>query len=515
MAIDLSKIIAITDRTLGSSVTGVTQAGMFLSLNEIIPFNGTNQQVIRFNDAATVGAFFGTASEEYQAAVKYFKNYDGAISLPPFIHFARYVNSAIAPYTRGGVLVASNLAALQAITTGTLTVNFNSTATNLVAIDLSGATSFSDVAAIVQVKLDIAIPAATVTYDSITDAFTISNNDTSGTSTVTYCLNGTLAAAMKLQQNNGAILSQGSPALSVSDNLDNIVAITKNWTPFTNLFDLPDAPDYSYQYDFARWTLANPKYLYVLWTLEENLTILNNTSNIAYGMIDEGLATLNADGSITYLANIMPNYGDVSLAAFSMGMGASINYTRTNATINFAGKSQVGLLPSATSNSEYDALTANGFNFYGQFNSSSASYNFTENGSIGGQFKFADNFFNQKWLSDNIQNRLAVLIQTISILPNNDTGYTYINDTVNGSMLLGLNNGVIQTGNVFSTSQTATLIQEAGYDITSQLTNSGYVIQVIPATPEERIARAPVLGNAWYTNGGAINKIGFTVTFVQ
>ena len=515
MAIDLSKIIAITDSTVSSGFTGVTQAGVFLSTNPIIPFNGTNEQVIRFNDKETVKAFFGTSSAEYDAAVKYFQNYDGATSLPPFVYFARYVDSDIAPYTRGGVLVASNLAALQAITAGTLTVTFNSTATALTAIDLSTATSFSQVASIVQTKLQVSIPAATVTYSSITDAFTISNNDVSGTSTVAYTTNGALAAAMKLQQNNGAVLSQGSLELSPAENLDNVLAITKNWTTFTNLFALPAAPDYTYQYDFARWTLANPKYLYVLWSLETNLTIPNNTSNIAYGMVDEGLATLNADGSITYLAPIMPNYGDISIAAFSMGMGASINYAQTNATINFAGKSQAGLLPSATSNSEYDALTANSFNFYGQFNSSSSTYNFTENGSIGGQFKFADNFFNQKWLTDDIQNRLAVLIQTIKLLPNNNTGYAYINDTVNKTMLQSLNNGVSQTSNAFSAAQTASLTQQAGYDITPQLTNGGYVIQVIPATPDERIARAPVLGNVWYTNGGAINKIGFTVTFVQ
>lgn len=635
MAIDLKKLINITDSTVTAGFTGVTQAGVFLDKNPIIPFNGTSEQVIRFNDADTVGEFFGTDSLEYATAVKYFTGYTGTLSLPPFCYFARYIDvgsapytsssqldpvnnltalqaitsgsltvnfdgtpttitaidlstittfaeaatiletalqddipdatviynadlniftisngddsgtstvdyctvtplssamnitqadgatlvqgsgGAVAPYTRGGTLFLSDLAVLQAITSGTLTVNFNSVPVALTSINLSTATSFSQVASIVQTKLQLQIAAGTVTYDSLTQAFTISNGDLSGTSTVSYCSNSALAAAMKVEESTGAILSQGSPALTVAQNLNNVIAITKNWTSFTNLFDLPDAPNYDYQFAFCDWVIANPGYIYMLWTTEPNLLIPNNQSNIAYAMVAQGLATLNADGSITYNATMMPNFGEVDIAAFCMGMGASVDYTQLDATINFAGKSQVGLLPLVTTNTEYDALIAKSFNFYGEFNSKASTYNFTENGTIGGPFKFVDNVYNQIWLDDAIQNEIAVLIQTIKRLPNNQSGYSLLKNTVNSVMLDALDNGVAETGNQFDATQRAALIQQAGYDITPQLTNTGYVIQVTPATPAERVQRAPVKGKVWYSNGGAINTIDFVVTFVQ
>ena len=635
MAIDLSKIIDITASTIGAGFTGATQAGVFLDKNPIIPFNGTQQQVILFTSAVLVGQYFGTNSEEYAAAVNYFNSYDGTLDIPPFCYFARYVDigsapniqsgqlnavnnlaalqaidagtitftfngipsvltaldfsgittfaeaaaiveaeltdsipdatviysteynafiasnndasgsdtvaycattatsvamnltaatgailtqgsgGAISPYTRGATLFLSDLTALRAITSGTFSVVFNGITTTLSGVNLSSYTSFSAIAAHLQSLLSSPIPAATVTYSSVTQAFTVSNNDASGTSTVGYCPVTTVGTAMKITQATGAILSQGSPALTVAENLNNVVAITRNWTSFTNLFSLPNAPDYDYQFDFCNWVIANPEYIYMLWTTEPNLTIPGNQSNIAYAMVSQGLATLNADGSITYLAQMMPNFGEVDLAAFCMGMGAGINYNNTAATINFAGKTQAGILPLVTTNLEYDALIANSFNFYGQFASKANTYNFTENGTIGGPLKFVNNVYDEIWLTDAIQNQLAVLVQTLKRIPYNNTGYSTITSSVNSIMNQAINNGVAETGNTFDSIQTAALIQQAGYDITPELTNSGYVIQIVPATPAERTARDPIHGNVWYTNGGAINQITFSVVFVQ
>jgi hypothetical protein len=405
---------------------------------------------------------------------------------------------------------------LQGIISGSLTVNFNGTGTTISAINFSADGSFSVMAARVQAALISAgLTTATCTYSSTTQAFTISNGVTTGTSTVAYCSVTAMATAMKVTQATGAVLSQGSVELTPAENLDGIVAVTKNWTSFTNLFDLSADPTYAVQFAFMEWVIEHPLYIYILWTTESNLLIPGNTSNIVYDTIAEGLATLNPDGTITYNAQMMPNFGESDLAAALMGFGASINYTQLNAVINFAGKSQDGLTPLVTTNAQYESLTQKSFNFYGQFNSRSTAYNFTENGSIGGQYKFIDNVYNQIWLGDQIQNSTAALIQAVKKLPYNDTGYNTVKSTINGVMQQAIFNGVAGTGNTFNSSQTAALIQQAGTDITQSLTDAGYYIKIVPATPDERIERAPVLGYVWYTNGSAINKFVFNVTFVQ
>lgn len=510
MSVPLNVLIPVTGTVVNPGFTGITTAMTVLTTNQLIPSNAT-QSVLQFNSLALVGAYFGLNSNEYACAVNYFQSSTIASITPPFINFALYVNAATAPYTRGGS--GPVLATLQGITSGSLIVNFEGAPTTISSVNLSSETSLSDIATSIQGLLIIAgLTDATCTYNSLTNAFQIS--DGVNGDTVAYCGSSSLAAAMLLEQANGAILSQGhSAALSPAVNMNNIIAITTNWTSFTNLFANDTSP-YATQIGLANWAVSqNNQYVYVLWDNEVNLTTEVNTGSVAAGLVTAGLGTY-VSNQITYNVPISPWYGTVNLATFIGGMGASIAWNQLNSTISFASKTQAGLPASVTSLIAYDNVLANGFNCYAQFNSQAQSYTFTENGSIGGIYVYLDNFYNQVWLANQLQNAVANMFASNGKLPNNSAGYQILKATLDAAMQAAVFNGTAQPGNTFTGTEAATLKQQAGYDITPTLTAQGYVIQIVPVTPSQRATRTPPVTNIWYSNGGSINTLPINLIYV-
>ena len=510
-AISANRLVTIQGGAISSNFTPLTMAGLILTKNPIAPFN----TVLSFSSLTEVGNYFGISSNEYNYATNYFKGYTGSLNTPKYLLFSFYTVTAIAPFTRGVALGSNDLLALKAITAGVLTVNFNGVAKSTSPINLSTYNSFSAMAGAIQTALQAQIATATVSWDTVTNAFTISNGVTGSSSTVAFCTATTLSNTMQIVESTGAILSQGSGALTPQANLNNVIAQNINWISFTNLFDLSTDTGYSTYLAFANWvSLQNNNFVYFGWSDETNLTLSGNMSNVAYALVTAGYGSVDGVGQITYNIPIFLNYGVQDIACFMMGIGASINYQSLNGTISFAYKQQDGLVPSVNNNDAYDALLLNGFNVYGIFNSRASSYNFTQNGTIGGIYEFIDNFYNQAWLADNIQNTILTLLSKSGKLSNNQNGYGILKSVLQGVMQQAINNGVVQVGNTFDSTVASILQTQAGYDITPQLTNVGYVIQIVPATPAQRTARTLPFVNIWYTNGGSINTINVNTNYV-
>jgi hypothetical protein len=499
-AISIDKLIPVTSNVVNSGFTGVTLAGLYLTTNDNIPINSTNI-VLSFTSAELVGNYFGMSSPEYLASVKYFTSYTTKVKTPPFILFARRVNANTSAWIRSGT--APVLTALQSITSGAMTFNFNGTTQALTAVNLSTATSFSQVAGIIQTKLQVDIPTATVVYDSTLQAFIADDGLSTGASTITYCASTPLADAMKMTATTGAVLSQASTALSVAANMALVTTITTNWAGISTIYDAASTSPYTEALDIAAWvTGQNKKYYYTMWSQESNLLIVGNTSNIS-----PILESAQYD-------NLFPVYGTTDHASFFMGIVASIDYNRQNGTISIASKSQAGLLPSCTTDTEYDALVEKKFNFYGKFSARAETYFFSETGKSYGDLAWLDNIANNIWLDDQLQNVIATLFQNSGKIPNNAKGYQTLKSALNDAMQQATFNGVAETGNLFDGTVTSVLTAQAGYDITPQLTSKGYVIQVVPVTASQRGTRTPPTTNIWYSNGGSINSLPINVTYV-
>ena len=348
MAISLDKIISITNAVIDVSTTGLDLVTTVLTKNSLIP-NNTTQSVLPFTSAELVGEYFGLSSDEYIFANSYFKSYDNSPSKPRFIRFARYIDTAIAPYIRGGIVGIDKLSVLKAVTAGSLALVFDGATVNVTTIDLSSATSLSNAASLLQTEIrQSTLTNATVVYDSTTEALTISNAVTSGTSTVGYVVDSTgigLGSLLKLRQTDGAVLSQGSVDLTPAENMEKILAVTKNWYPFTNLWNVSTEVGYVEFLALAKWCNDKfPKYNYIAWSNEANMEVLNNNATMKYA-----LDQYNYSG-------VSVVYNNYTHAAFFGGMIAGVDYTGTNTTILLSDKQQGGLAVSANSDTSYEAL---------------------------------------------------------------------------------------------------------------------------------------------------------------
>lgn len=505
-AISLDKLISITNAVIDVSTTGLDLVTTVLTKNQLIP-NNTTQSVLPFTSAELIGDYFGLTSDEYKFAESYFKSYDNSPSKPRFIRFARYIDTAVAPYIRGGIVGIDKLSALKAITAGTLALLFDGATVTVTTIDLSSATSLSNVATLLQAEIrQTALTNATVVYDSITEAFTISNAVTSGTSTVGYVVDGTgvgLGSLLKLRQSDAAVLSQGSVDLTPAENMEKILQVTKNWYSFTTLWNVSTEIDYVEFLALANWCNGKfPKYNYIAWSNEANMVALNNNSQMK-AVLDE----------YNY-AGVSILYNNYTHVAFFAGMIAGVDYTAANSTILLSDKQQGGLLVSATTDTEYEALIQKKVNFYGNFNSANSEFRFSCNGYISGAYKFMDNQANNAWLADQIQISEATLLGNVGKLDYGQIGQALLKTSIIDVMNKALNNGVVQTGKVFDETQKSILKQQAGIDISGELTSNGYYIKITPPAPADRANRPAMKVQIWYANNGGFFTINNTNTYI-
>jgi len=160
-SIPANELVNISPSVLGAGGDGVNIIGLVLTNSARAPVGS----VIAFPDGASVSNYFGPGSIEAQVAnggtnfgTGYFGGFTGSSKQPGSILFAQYNQTAVAAYLRGGSVAALSLAQLQAIN-GTLTVTVDSVPLTAPALNLAGATSFSNGAAIIQSALQASAPA--------------------------------------------------------------------------------------------------------------------------------------------------------------------------------------------------------------------------------------------------------------------------------------------------------------------------------------------------------------------
>ena len=521
--VPINNVIGGTNNVVSTITSGFVPQGLLLTKNPIMP-TGT---VMQFNSANAVGEDFGTVPgiySEYYNSIIYFNSFIGNLYIPLSILIARYTDSAVAPYIRSAALQTADLAILQEVTAGTLIVNFNGITSTATGINLSTDNSFSSMAANIQSALQAIsgspLPSATCTFDVITNSFTISNGivDT----TVNYILasgsgsTDQLAQRMKIIPED-ATLSQGMPVMTPQDNMNAIIEQTTNFVGFTYNFDVTGDTNYSTIVGLTNWVetqkAANNLYAFFAWSTDPNLLVSpQSTSTYAYYLAENGYGTINSSGQITFNTNIAACAGGIDFVSALMGTGASINYNGINSVLSFANKTYSGITPLVTTQTQYNATLLNGLNFYASFSSRNNQFLWSETGSFGGSFLWLDNLYNQAWLSDAIQVAQANLLGSLLKLSFNNL--STLKSVTLQVLSQGLTNGVVEPGNTFSSSQIAQLISEAGVDISSSLTNSGYYVQIVPPSASVRQARGPVQQNTWYTNGGAVIKISNLLTYV-
>ena len=498
MAIPASQIVSVNPRVIEAGGNDLVINGLFLTENSRIPLSSI---AMTFPTADSVGDYFGLDSAEYAAAQVYFQGYDGSFTKPTQVLFASRVTDAVAGWIRGAAYTGT-LADLKAVNAGDLTLSIDGTEKSVSAVDLSDAQSFSAVAEAVQTALDAQASGVTCTYDSVSQAFVITSATTGAASSVGYASStGTpsLANLMNLTQAAGAVLSPGSAALSVAENMTAIKAVTENWVTFTNLYTAEDDELLA----LAQWAGSqNVAYLFVCASEDPQLVNQSDTSSIAYQL---------AQANVTAVTLV---YGPVAYAAFIMGTAASIDWNRRQGTINFAFKAQSGLAPTVEDATTAATLLGKTCNIYGNYATRNDQFIWLYDGSIFGDYGYIDPFINAIWFNAAIQVAVMQGLEQTPRVPYNDDGYSLIRAWLMDPIARAQNNGVIDPGVELSEAQKTELYQEAGMDITSYLNTDGYFLQVQDAGASVRATRQSPAISLWYTYGGSVNKIDIASTLI-
>jgi hypothetical protein len=497
MAIPASRIANVIPSVLSAAGSALDLNGLILSQSASL-VSGALQP---FANAADVGAFFGLTSTEYLMAQIYFEGQNGATTTPGKLYFGAYNEAATAAFLRSGSLADMTLTQLQALT-GTLSVTIDGTANTSASIVLTGATSFTAAAATIEAAFTS--PDFTVDFDTQLSAFVFTSSTTGTASTATYAT-GTLAAGLDLTQATGAVISQGADAQTPATAMPAFAAAAGDWAGFATTFE----PVIADKEAFSAWTAVQGKrYFYAGFDTDVNALTAGNTETWLSQVI-----AANDDGTIGIWA---ANDAEGALeAAAVLGWAASLNFTQTNGRATLAERSFSGLTPTVTTSAQASALEANGYNYYGDFATSSTQWQFFYPGSITGQYKWADSYVCQIKLNADLQDAMMNLLTSVGSIPYNAAGYSLIHAALADPINAAANFGTIRTGITLSASQVQELYNAVGFDVSQPLNASGWYLDIKDAAPSTRVARQSPPMTLYYNDGGSIQALSLASVEVQ
>lgn len=500
MAIPASHIVQIQPRVINGGSADLELNGLLLSDNPLI---SASTMVLEFPSATATGDYFGEDSVEYAAASVYFAGYSNKPTSPKSFFVARRVAQATAAWLRGGA-VTQSVTQLKAITNGGLSISIDNSVHNIENVNLSTAGSYSDMAEILQNALRGAgASGVTVAFSSLTGAFTVTSGLSGAASEVSLASAGStgtdLAARMNLTESSGAVLSKGMDALSVNEQMRAILAKTQNFVTFTTAWE----ENAEAMLEWAAWANKNYGWLYVAYTTDIAATMADATSDPASVLKNAGFDHCSII------------YGSLDYAAFIMGTVASIAWQRINGTITAAFKKQSGLAPWVVDESAAAVLESKNCNYFGNFATRNAEFVFMYPGCLSASgYGFIDPYVNSIWLNNRLQVALMDGITSVGRVPYNQRGYTMIAAWMMAPVNEARNNAVIEAGVALSDKQKSEVMNEAGLDISSELSTQGYYIQVLDPGASVRARRGTPVVSLWYTYGGAIQRIEVASTAI-
>lgn len=528
MAIPASEIVSITPRVLKGGGSELAFNGLFLTRSSVAPVD----TLLSFTSATEVADYFGYDSNEHRGATSYFNGYDNSLTKPSTLFVFRHVKKDVAPYLRGAPAadVAALLNNLRSIANGSLSVVLGPDTLVLEGLDFSRISALSDCAQILQDAINDAghdneIEAweqATVTYSSLTRAFTITLGVTGPEMMVDYAQGG-LADVLGLSQARGAILSRGALGRTYYETLDAAFAKTGNFATYTTCEEVTDLEEAKSLASWAsdQYNAAN-QFLYLFYTTDSSLNPDSTaTANSTIGLAKVGSATVvNALAGRTIAEHFISAayegvagiYGGVEYAAFYMGVAASIDWNSTAATVTFAFKSQAGLEANVNDAAMARTLDELKLSYIGNYATRNDNFVFSMHGKMYGAYGYIDLYVNSIWLNDALQVALMGFMKNTGRVPYNSTGMALLNAACLPTIQRGIQNGVIETGVAIDDATKSLLAREAGDDISTDLTNNGYKLIINAPDAATRQNRESPEMKLWYTYGGAVHKLSMTAT---
>jgi hypothetical protein len=394
-----------------------------------------------------------------------------------------------------GAMTSGYLAPGQVISGGTVTANTKIISQVSGTTGVAGTYITSGGAQTVLATIISAGP-LTCTYDSVSGSFLITGGTPGALGTIGYAT-GTLAASLKFDLADGATISQGLAASTPTSVMTAVTAISQNWAPFMTAFN-PDAYGNAEKLQFAAWTNSTvDRYVYICWDPDLTVTTSANATTSTANI-------LKASGSNGTFVILSPDY---IFAAFYCGAIASVDYSQRQGLTNFCFRSQSGLTPYITNQTQYQNVIANGAVTYISVATANQGFVFGANGQVSGAFQWLDAYVNEIWLNNALQLALMTLLTSAKSVPSNLVGRELIRAACMDPINQGLNFGMFGPSDPLSVSQAAQVDNAAGVSISPTIAAQGWYLQILPATAQVRAARTSPPITFWYHYNQSINQL--------
>lgn len=564
-AIPASALVSVVPGVISAGGTALDLNGLVLTTSTRVPID----TVAQFSSADAVGEYFGGSSQEKSIADVYFNGFDNSAAKPAALLFTQYpADAAVAAYLRGANLSPSTLTDIKALN-GTVIVTVDGVEHTSGTINLSGATSFSNAAALIQSGLAAsdaqvtgAIAGTTLTVSAVgggtvavgqtvegtgvtagtvitalgsgtggTGTYTVSPTQTASSTALTLgkvtCTYDSVSGAFIIgsgMASADSAIGFASGTIAAGLKLTSATgAVTSQGADVAVPADFMDAvkletqnwatfmttfePDTDGKLAFAAWTDSTTnRFAYVMWDTDASPAASNPATGSAGYLIGQ------ADYSGT-IAVWEP--ADLNTAAFVCGAIAATDFEQTNGRVTLAYRSQTGLVAGVTDQTSADNLIANGYNFYGSYSTANDNFTFLQRGSISGPFDWADSYVNQIWLNNQLQLALLVLLTQVGSIPYNQAGYGLLAAACADPINAAINFGAIRAGVTLSAAQIAEVNNAAGRSISGVLQTRGWYLLIQDASPQVRAARGSPPMTLWYMDGQSVQAINLQSLEVQ
>ncbi|QDH17409.1 DUF3383 family protein [Swingsia samuiensis] len=300
------------------------------------------------------------------------------------------------------------------------------------------------------------------------------------------------------------IAGLGSSSSGITPDYLDLIAGQAAFTGFTTNWNLSFAEKQA----CAQWVESrNKRQWFVAWDNDQEA--ITQGSSKSFGSWLQG-QSLNGT-TVLYDATGLS-------AAGALGWMASIDFTATNGRTGLSYQSNGNVTPTVIDGTTARTLEANGYNYYGSYDTQASSRQWFYPGTVSGSFGFADSYINQIWLNTSLQNALVNMMQTVKNIPFNALGDSYISSAVQDTINQAVTFGAIRDGVNLAQSQIQNINSQAGNTSAAQTlaTRGWYFIPgASKALPFVRTTRGPITPVLFYTDGGSVQTIKLAAVEVQ
>lgn len=468
MPISQSKYVSITSGIGGQSAAARKDLILRLfTTNALFPVN----TVLEFTSSADVANFAGSASPEATLASAYFGWVSKQINTPRKISFMRYSLDATAPFIRSTSTIGT-VAEFAEITDGSMVLSMGGVSYTISGIDFSSATSYDDIATILQTAVqsntagETLWTSATVEYNAVIGSLILTGGETGAAVIVAATADeesGTdISGLVGWNAASAPVLSNGTDETTLAGVLNKSVEISNNFASYA--FVKTDDPLTSDDINIIGAFNDEQNFQYMFCG---DVDASDYATIVAVAKGHSGMA-------INYmpLTNVLPAY------LMPATIFAATDYDKVNGTVNYMFQQFPSQAVTVDTNTLSQTLDGLNINYNGQTQKAGAKIEFYQDGFLADGTDIAV-YANEIWLKDAMATEILNLELAVDKIPANYDGMGQVEGILQGVIGEALNNGVISVGKELTNTQKAYITQLTGNnEAWKSVQLNGYVLTV-------------------------------------